>query len=56
MSSDRMMHPSPDIPAGLQEGLSFTTMYEGGGAVRSDNTCLNILAGATVGGGTRINW
>ena len=52
---DSMAGPSDD-PDALQEALGFSTMYEGGGALKSDNACLSILAGATVGGGTRINW
>lgn len=31
-------------------------MYEGGMLATSEDTTVNILAGATLGGGTKINW
>eukprot|EP00887_Chlorella_sp_A99_P002220 scaffold21.g2220.t1 len=40
----------------LQEGQSFETMYERGGILSSEDGSVSILAGATLGGGTRINW
>ncbi|KAK9833904.1 hypothetical protein WJX74_009498 [Apatococcus lobatus] len=49
-------HFTPAAELTLNEGEAYSTMYEGAGAMKSDNTCLTILAGATVGGGTRVNW
>ncbi|CAL8466534.1 g6070 [Coccomyxa elongata] len=46
--------PAQALP--LQERDAFGTMYEGGGLMTTDNAGINILAGATLGGGTRINW
>ena len=40
----------------VQEGETFASMYEGGGLVSNESTSANILAGATLGGGTRVNW
>ncbi len=40
----------------MQEGEAFKSMYEGGGLVSNESTSANILAGATLGGGTRVNW
>lgn len=39
-----------------QEGETFAAMYEGGGLVSNESTSASILAGATLGGGTRVNW
>jgi long-chain-alcohol oxidase len=32
------------------------SLYEGGMLATSEDTSVNILAGATLGGGTKINW
>ncbi len=40
----------------LQEGQAVAQMYEEGARLKNDSTSLGIIAGATVGGGTRINW
>lgn len=39
-----------------QEGDAFEHMYERGGLVTTDDTGLGVLAGATFGGGSTINW
>lgn len=39
-----------------QEGQCFETMYERGGFLASEDGTVAVLAGATVGGGTRVNW
>lgn len=40
----------------LLEGPTLDNMYEGGGILPTDNLSVLILAGATVGGGSTINW
>ncbi|KAK9819317.1 hypothetical protein WJX74_005354 [Apatococcus lobatus] len=47
---------TPAAVLSLLEGESFATMYEGGGLVSNDSTSASVLAGATLGGGTRVNW
>jgi choline dehydrogenase-like flavoprotein len=39
-----------------QEGDAFEHMYERGGLVTTDDTGIGVLAGATFGGGSTINW
>ena len=43
-----------DLP--LTEAHAFPNMYERGGVFSTRNLAVNVLAGAGVGGGTRINW
>ncbi|KAJ9120385.1 hypothetical protein QFC24_005342 [Naganishia onofrii] len=38
------------------ENASFDRMYEGGGVLGSEEGAISIFAGATVGGGSKINW
>lgn len=38
------------------ENASFSRMYEGGGILASESGNISIFAGATVGGGSKINW
>lgn len=38
------------------ENASFSKMYEGGGVLASESGNISIFAGATVGGGSKINW
>lgn len=40
----------------LQEGESFERMYEQAGILSSEDGAMSVLAGSTLGGGTRINW
>ncbi|CAL8471165.1 g10707 [Coccomyxa elongata] len=40
----------------LSESRSFTEMYELGSLMTTQDAGMNILAGATLGGGTRVNW
>ncbi|KAL4422311.1 hypothetical protein ABPG75_008508 [Micractinium tetrahymenae] len=40
----------------LEEGQSFQAMYEQGGILSTEDGAMSVLAGATLGGGTRINW
>ncbi|XP_020582050.1 long-chain-alcohol oxidase FAO4A [Phalaenopsis equestris] len=40
----------------LLEGPTCSAMYEGGGIVATDDVSIFLLAGATVGGGSTINW
>lgn len=40
----------------LQEGEAFQNMYENGGILASEDGSVSMLAGSTLGGGTRINW
>ncbi|PSC68186.1 Long-chain-alcohol oxidase FAO1 isoform A [Micractinium conductrix] len=40
----------------LQEGEAFGSMYEQGGILSSEDGTVSVLAGATLGGGTRVNW
>lgn len=64
-------HPSTDKPTILMlekgtyfaphelqttENDGFTRMYEGGGILGSESGNISIFAGATVGGGSKINW
>jgi hypothetical protein len=39
-----------------QEGQAFGCMYEQGGIMTSEDGAVAVLAGATLGGGTRVNW
>ena len=39
-----------------QEGEAFASMYERGGLMTTEDGALTLLAGATAGGGTRVNW
>lgn len=43
-----------DLP--LTEAHAFPNMYERGGVFSTRDLSVNVLAGAGVGGGTRINW
>eukprot|EP00884_Botryococcus_braunii_P009550 jgi/Botrbrau1/18597/Bobra.0367s0039.1 len=43
-----------DLP--LLEKHAMSTMYERGGTMSTHDLACTVLAGATVGGGTRINW
>jgi choline dehydrogenase-like flavoprotein len=47
-------YPSKYFPMNFTEG--FVNMFEGGGAVISDNGSMAALAGSTWGGGGTINW
>jgi hypothetical protein len=38
-----------------QEGEAMSTMYDGAGLVPSQNGAVNVLAGSTLGGGTKVN-
>ncbi|KAL4425046.1 hypothetical protein ABPG77_001824 [Micractinium sp. CCAP 211/92] len=40
----------------LQEGEAFQTMYEQAGILATEDGAVSVLAGATLGGGTRVNW
>ena len=40
----------------LREGASFETMMERGGLLTTENGATSVLAGSTLGGGTRVNW
>lgn len=40
----------------LREGESFGEMMESGGLLTTENGAMSVLAGSTVGGGTRVNW
>ena len=40
----------------LLERDAFAVMYEGCGLAATDDAGVSILAGATLGGGTRVNW
>ena len=40
----------------LQEGEAFASMYERGGLMTTEDGAFTLLAGATAGGGTRVNW
>ncbi|BFI25674.1 long-chain-alcohol oxidase [Marchantia polymorpha subsp. ruderalis] len=40
----------------LLEYPSMANMYEGGGVLATDCGAVNLLAGATVGGGSAVNW
>lgn len=40
----------------LQEGQAFQAMYEQGGILATEDGAMSVLAGATLGGGTRVNW
>lgn len=46
----------PSHALGLKERPALMTMFEGGGLVSTTNGAVGILAGATLGGGTKINW
>ena len=39
-----------------QEGEAFTSMYERGGLMTTEDGAFTLMAGATAGGGTRVNW
>lgn len=39
-----------------QEAEAFQGMYENGGLLATEDGSMAVLAGATLGGGTRINW
>jgi hypothetical protein len=39
-----------------QEGESLNTMYERSGLALTDDSGVTLLAGSTLGGGTRVNW
>lgn len=40
----------------LQEGQTYDTMYENGAVLTTGDGGISVLAGSTLGGGTRINW
>lgn len=40
----------------VQEGEAFQAMYENGGLLSTEDGAMSVLAGSTVGGGTRVNW
>ncbi|PRW45373.1 Long-chain-alcohol oxidase FAO1 [Chlorella sorokiniana] len=40
----------------LREGEAFQSMYENGAIMTSEDGTMAVLAGSTLGGGTRINW
>ncbi|CAA6673247.1 unnamed protein product [Spirodela intermedia] len=46
----------PTATLSLLEGPSHEQMYEKGGMVSSDDLSVLVLAGATVGGGSAVNW
>ena len=46
--------PPPELPCDEKE--AFGAMYEKGGLLTSDDGAIGILAGATLGGGTTVNW
>ncbi|CAA6673246.1 unnamed protein product [Spirodela intermedia] len=46
----------PTATLSLLEGPSHEQMYEKGGMVSSDDLGILVLAGATVGGGSAVNW
>lgn len=39
-----------------QEGQGMASMYEASGLLPSESGAMSILAGSTLGGGTRVNW
>jgi len=54
-----VLEKSSFIPAKqmtLQEGEAFASMYDYGGLLTTENGTTSVLAGSTLGGGTRINW
>jgi long-chain-alcohol oxidase len=54
-----VLEKSSFIPAkqmSLQEGEAFGSMYDYGGLLTTENGATTVLAGSTLGGGTRINW
>jgi long-chain-alcohol oxidase len=54
-----VLEKSSFIPAkqmSLQEGEAFSSMYDYGGLITTENGTTSVLAGSTLGGGTRINW
>ncbi|KAH7617681.1 hypothetical protein Ndes2526B_g07546 [Nannochloris sp. 'desiccata'] len=54
-----VLEKSSFIPAqqmSLQEGEAFSSMYDYGGLLTTENGTTSVLAGSTLGGGTRINW
>jgi len=40
----------------LQEGEALEAMYENGGTLATEDGKIGVLAGSTLGGGTRVNW
>ncbi|EIE19802.1 FAD/NAD(P)-binding domain-containing protein, partial [Coccomyxa subellipsoidea C-169] len=46
--------PAAELP--LRERQSFEEMYEMGSLMTTQDAGVNILAGSTLGGGTRVNW
>ena len=46
--------PPAELPCDEKE--AFGAMYEKGGLLTSDDGAIGILAGATLGGGTTVNW
>jgi long-chain-alcohol oxidase len=54
-----VLEKSTFIPAKemtLQEGEASGSMYEYGGLLTTENGATSVLAGSTLGGGTRVNW
>ena len=49
-------HPTRPPTPTTQEGEAFPAMYERGGLLASEDAGVSVLAGATLGGGTRVNW
>ncbi|CAL8471472.1 g11014 [Coccomyxa elongata] len=47
---------TPAADLSLNERQSFRDMYEMGSFLTTQDAGVNILAGATLGGGTRVNW
>ena len=45
-----------DKSGSAQEGNALSSMYEKGGLLTTEDGNMTLWAGATVGGGTRVNW
>jgi long-chain-alcohol oxidase len=46
----------PSAAMSQQEGQGVAEMYEASGLLLSESGAMSILAGSTLGGGTRVNW
>ena len=54
-----VIEKGPFVPASQNpnsEGACFGSMYEGGGLLTTASGGMSVLAGSTLGGGTRVNW